>query len=221
VQHRSVFWALTVLVVVVLVGCQQAESTAAPEVAGPAGPGAGPGAGLALSDGLALGTLKLEGTEGAVTPAQASELLPLWKMIQGGSLQGDAESQAVLKQIQAKMTESQLAAIRAMGLTWQDLGAWMQQQGIEMPTRPSGQGGGAGAFGNLSDEERAKLRQEFQDMSPEQRATRMAEMGIQRPQGAPEGQESSPGAWPDRGGLRQSSVLLEPLIALLTARAAQ
>jgi hypothetical protein len=117
VQHRSVFWALTVLVVVVLVGCQQAEPTAASEIAGPAGPGASPGAGLALPDGLALGTLKLEGTEGAVTPAQASELLPLWKMIQGGSLQGDAESQAVLKQIQAKMTESQLAAIRAMGLT--------------------------------------------------------------------------------------------------------
>jgi hypothetical protein len=30
----------------------------------------------------------LEGTENAVTPAQASDLLPLWKGIQGGALQG-------------------------------------------------------------------------------------------------------------------------------------
>jgi hypothetical protein len=132
-------------------------------------------------NGLALGMLKLEGTENAVTPAQAAVLLPLWQMVQSGSLQGDAETQAVLKQIEGQMSEAQLAAIEAMGLTWQDMQTWMQEQGIEMPTPPAGQGG-PGALQNLSEDERARMREEFQNMSPEQRATRMAEMGVQRPQ---------------------------------------
>jgi hypothetical protein len=175
-------------------------------------------------NGLALGTLKLEETEEALTPAQAAELLPLWQIIQGGSLQGAAETEAVLKQIEGKMTEAQLAEIEGMALTFQDMGAWMEAQGIEMPGRPEGQQGGGGAFQNMSEEERNRLRQEFQNMTPEQRATRMAELGFQRPEGGAPG--AGPGGGPAGGGASRGrgpgvNVLLDPLLELLTDRAAQ
>jgi hypothetical protein len=116
-----------------------------------------------------------------------------------------------------------LAAIEAMSLTWQDMQAWMQEQGIEMPERsePGGQGG-PGTFQNMTEEERTRMREEFQSMTPEQRATRMAEMGFERPEGAPEGGPGgAPGGRPGRGGFGGANVLLDPLIALLTERAAE
>jgi hypothetical protein len=207
------------IVVMAVAGCKKAEPTAVAD-AGPAGPAAGgPSGNLAGVNRLALGTLRLEGTEDAVTPAQAAELLPLWQMVGGGSLQGDAETRAVLKQIEGQMTESQLAAIDAMSLTWQDMQAWMQEQGVEMPQRPDPGGqGGPGAFQNMSEDERARMREGFQapgGVTPEQRATRMAEMGIQRPEGGP------PGGGFNRGGARGANLLLTPLIELLTERAAE
>jgi hypothetical protein len=78
---------------------------------------------------LALGTLELDGTENAVTPEQARTLLSLWQALQAGSLQSDAETNAVLAQIERAMTPAQLAAIAAMQLTVQDLGTWMQEDG--------------------------------------------------------------------------------------------
>jgi hypothetical protein len=214
---RRLFWVWVAVIVLALVGCQKAEPTPVtstqPEESVARGPGGMPG-----TTALALGTLKLEGTGDAVTPQQAAALLPLWQAIAGGSLKGNAEVQAVVKQIEGQMTDSQLAAIEDMELTWQDIQAWMQEQGIEMPARPGGGQGGPGAFRNLSEEERARLREEFQNMSPEQRATRMAEMGIQRPQGGAQG-----GAQGGRQGRRATGgagPLIAPLIELLTERAA-
>jgi len=216
---KHILWVLTVVIVIALAGCKKAEPAQAADAdVGPAGPFIGPTGGLAGVNRLALSTFRLEATKDAVTPAQAAELLPLWQMIGGGSLQGDAETQAVLKQIESKMSESQLAAIEAMELTWEDIQTWMQEQGIEMPALPSEQGG-HGAFQNLSEDEGARMREEFQNMSPEQRATRMAEMGIQGPRG--EGQGGAPGAMPNRGGAWRFNFLLDPLIELLTDRAAQ
>ena len=64
------------------------------------------------------------------------------------SLQGQAETDAVLKQIEGTLTEAQQAAIAEMSLTFRDIGTWMQEQGIEMPTPPAGQGApGQGAPG--------------------------------------------------------------------------
>jgi hypothetical protein len=167
---------------------------------------------------LALGTLELEDGDDAVTAAQAAELLPLWQIIQGGALKSGAETEAVLKQIEGKMTEPQLAAIEAMGLTFEGMLAWMQEQGIEMPARREGQQGGPGAFQDLSEEERAQMREQLQTpggVTPEERATRMAEMGVPRPEGA----EGRPGGVP--GGGAQGNLVLEPLIEILTERAGQ
>jgi len=125
---------------------------------------------------LALGTLRLEGTKDAVTPAQAKALLPLWQAVQAGVLQNDAETSAVLKQIEGTMTAEQLAAIAAMQLTTEDIVAYAQESGLQGPgaapgtmgpppgagamaTPPAGGAqGGPGGFGNLSEEERAAMR---------------------------------------------------------------
>ena len=220
-KARNILWvSIVVVFALALAGCKRAAPTAAAADVerGPAGSPRG----LGGVNGLALGTLKLEDTADALTAAQAGELLPLWQMIEGGSLQGDAETEAVLKQIEGRMTEAQLAAIEGMELTWQDIGDWMQEQGIEMPARPEGQQGGGGAFqtpGGVSEDERAKLREEFQNMTQEQRATRMAEMGVERPRG----QGGGPGAQGGRpgGGMGGGNVLLESLITMLSDRAAQ
>lgn len=223
-KAESLIWILAVALVTILVGCQAqaTEQVADVNVSEPSTMAEQRPGGLDATSGLVLGTLRLEGTPDAVTPEQAASLLPLWTVIQGGSLQGAAETEAVLKQVQANMSEAQLAAIEAMGLTMEDMEAWMQEQGIEMPApRGDGQGGGPGspgALGDLSEEERAKMREQFQNMSAEERATRMAEMGVERPEGD-QGGPPNPGMMPGGGG--QSNMLLAPLIDLLTARAAQ
>ena len=208
-----------VLVIAALVGCQQAEPTPAASadtdtsavVSSTGGQGD-----LDDVNRLALGTVNLEGTADAVTAAQAAELLPLWQVIQSGMLKSAAETEAVTKQIEGKMTASQLAAIEVMSLTSEDTQAWMQEQGIEMPARPEGQGG-SGAPEDLSEDERAAMRKELQTpggVTDEERATRIAEMGIERPEGG--GGARPSGA---DGGTRQSNPILGPLVELLTARA--
>jgi hypothetical protein len=227
VKARYVLLVVVLVAAVALVACSKADPTPGPVVELPEGKVAGPQGSLPGATGLALGTLKLEGTEHAVTPEQAAKMLPLWKVIQGGSLQGAAETEAVLKQIEAVMDEGQLAAVEGMELTMQDIGIWMESPsakalGIEMPTRAFGQAGG-GVFQNMTEEQRNQLRQELQNMTAEQRATRMAEMGIQRPEGGGQagpggGAGGRPGGFGGRAG---GNVLLDPLIELLSERAAE
>jgi hypothetical protein len=118
---------------------------------------------MPASSQLALGTLRLEGTEDAVTPEQAKTLLLLWQSIQSGALQDEAETNAVYKQIEGTMTPAQMAAIVAMKLTSEDLTIWMQDQGSSLGPPPGAAGapGGAGQGGppqNMSEEERAAFR---------------------------------------------------------------
>jgi len=127
---------------------------------------------LEIPEQLALGALKLEDTDDAVTEAQAVELLPLWQMLQGTALKGETERLAMAKQIESVMTESQVAAISAMALTTEDEQAWLQEQGaaggftgggpaVAARNTSSGMpaGGQAGAPGaGMSEEDRASMR---------------------------------------------------------------
>ncbi len=168
---------------------------------------------------LALGTMRLEGTEQAVTPEQATTLLPLWQVIREGSLQGDAETNAIISQIQGAMTPEQLEAIVAMQLTAEDLQSWAQEQGLG-----SGAGRGEGQAGggqNLSEEERAERLAQFGDaeggppagfgeLSEEEREAMRATIEAG---GMPAG--GVPGA-----GSGQLTIVLNPLVDMLTQRAA-
>jgi len=214
-------WIVVVAIAALVAGCSSAAPASTADAdARSAGSGdareRAPG-GLDSASTWALGTLRLEGTGEALTPAQAAGLLPLWQAIESGSLQGSAETDAVIAQIAALMTASQRTAIEAMALTRDDVQGWMQERGIEMPSAPQGQGG-PGALQDLSEDERAKVREGFQNMTQEERATRMAEMGIQLPEGGFQRPESGEGA--RSGGVQGTSgYLFGALIELLSARA--
>ena len=178
---------------------------------------------LDASTQLALGTLKLEGTENAVTEEQATALRPLWQALAGSALQGDAERSAVLRQIEALMATEQIAAIAGMRLTAQDLGTWARERGAGAPGR-AGQGGGqppgdvqgrpgaqgqaVGAFSQMSDDERATRRAEFQNAAPEALATRRAQFA----------QGGAGGVGPIGGQGSAGSAPMTAVIALLSER---
>jgi hypothetical protein len=79
---------------------------------------------------LILGTLKLGGTEQAVTTDQAKELLVMWQVYQELNSSGtaaQAEIDGLLEQIQETMTAEQVTAISAMNLTQKDVFALVQE----------------------------------------------------------------------------------------------
>jgi len=72
---------------------------------------------MPLSMKLSAGTLMLEDTDLAVSPEQAKELLPLWRMVrtlQGSTTASQVEIEAVFDQIEEAMTSAQVAAIEGM-----------------------------------------------------------------------------------------------------------
>lgn len=93
---------------------------------------------------LVLGTLKLEGTENAVSPEQAGELLPLWQVYLS-LLESDSASQeeidALVDQISSTMIPEQSQAIEEMQLSQQDMFEIMQESGMGMGNRPQTESG--------------------------------------------------------------------------------
>jgi hypothetical protein len=116
---------------------------------------------LPLSTKLAIGTLKLEGTELAVASDQAADLLPLWQVLNNLSSNDSAapeELSAITEQIQETMTAEQIQAINEMGLTSEDIFATMQVMGLVdapqvnasgTPQAGAGFGGGQGPEGGF------------------------------------------------------------------------
>ncbi|MBN1439388.1 MAG: hypothetical protein JW929_08270 [Anaerolineales bacterium] len=96
---------------------------------------------LPVESQLILGTLKLEGTENAVTAEQAAELLPLWRMmkeLQSRDTDATEEQGGLINQIQETMTAGQIRAIAAMQLTQDDMVEYMRQAGMGMMPQNSG-----------------------------------------------------------------------------------
>jgi len=114
---------------------------------------------LPLSEKLAIGTLKLEGTANAVTAKQAADLLPLWQVynsLLASDTAAQEEKDALAQQIQEAMTSDQTKAINDLNLTQRDIFASMQELGITTSSQvnangtaqPSGEGfPGGGGFG--------------------------------------------------------------------------
>ena len=117
--------------------------------------GANPQA-MPLSEKLALGTLKLEGTGNAVTTKQASDLLPLWQ-VYSSLIESDTAAQeekdALAEQIQETMSADQIKAIEGLNLTQRDIFTATQELGITTTQisangtpQPGGTFGGGGGF---------------------------------------------------------------------------
>jgi len=128
-MKKTIF--LTLILTLFLAACgSNAESASETGT----GPGFDPGTQeLPLATKLAVGTLKLENTDLAVTPDQAADLLPLWQVLNDLNSSDTAapeEITALTEQIQGTMTSEQLKAIDDMGLTGQDIFATMQELGL-------------------------------------------------------------------------------------------
>jgi hypothetical protein len=152
-MRRWILGTWSVIVVVALAGCSAVGQAA--QATGDAGHS--PGASLSESyadalpeaSQLLVGTLRLDGTELAVTPAQAQELLPLWEAYRSLSTSQTAapqETTALVTQIQQTMTDAQMSEIADMKLTTADLqtvfrGRNPQGQDQSGGTQTPGQGG--------------------------------------------------------------------------------
>lgn len=155
---------------------------------------------LSVRNQLALGTLRLEGTANAVTPAQAAKLLPLWqalKTLAASSTSATEEVTAVQNQISAAMTPAQISAIANLKLTNAMLQAYYVEIGVSEVKTPE-----PGVTPQSSS---------LKDLPPEQREAAKA---TAQAQGTPVG-----------GGSGSSSAkkdaLLDNVIQLLTKRAAE
>jgi len=227
-MKRWQFGLVMTLLITLLAGCGSAGDAPAAEDSGSAETYTSavldrsyPGA-LDVSSQLALGTMELEGTADAVTPEQATDLLPLWQALQG-AVTAQAEVNAVLAQIEATMTRTQLEAIAALQLTQEDLMVWAEESGLPMPAfggGPVGRGQGA------SEEERAAVRATIEAggappgfpsggdwPSEEERAAFQATMEA--------GGGMPGGGRPGGAGRGGATVLIGPLVELLTERAAE
>jgi len=81
---------------------------------------------------LAVGTLKLDGTDNAITKEQAAQLLPLWqvyKQLIGSDTAAQTEIDGLSSQIRDSMTADQRKAITDMKLSQSDVFTYMQQGG--------------------------------------------------------------------------------------------
>ena len=110
---------------------------------------------------LSVGTFELEGTDLSVDAAQAAELIPLWQVLRSLTESDSAaqeEIEALVAQIEETMKAEQIEAIAAMQLTREDMGAIMQEYGLQPESRSGetppegvtpgqGRGGGSGVPG--------------------------------------------------------------------------
>lgn len=149
---------------------------------------------LPVEQKLVIGTLKLEGTNQAVTAEQAKMLLPLWKAVKSMSSASNTSSEemnALYAQIQEAMTPEQVQAIKDMSMSMEDTQALMKEYGAEMP----GPGGNADPMGNLSEDERATRIAEF-------RARGGGRQGGDMPGGGPPSGGFQPGGALPEGGFQ-------------------
>ena len=152
-----------------------------------------------LRNQLAYGTLKLEGTDLAVTAVQAQSLLPLWQAIvalSGTETTASEELTAVQNQITEGLTPAQLQAIAAMQISNADLSAFYAELGVTLPTPAPGVTKVPGSGKDISQEDRE--------------ATRTAATALGTPVG-------------EGGGAGQTArtLLFDQVVELLTERAAQ
>jgi len=182
---------------------------------------------LPATDQLLIGTLMLENSDLAVSPEQAASLLPLWQLMKtllDSDTTVQAEIDAVLKRINAEMTADQLAWVAGQDFSGQSMSQVMQQLGIS-PSNSSdstgesfsgnyGQGGGRLDFvpgegrgpggGDFAGDPGGGVFPGGEGLTPEMQATRQAMS------------EANGGNFQRRA----NTMLIEPLITWLEARAA-
>ena len=148
-KKRTTIFLTFILLTLTACGSAPRATSADPGFASQGGTATGE---LSASMQIAIGTLKLDGMDNAVTSEQAAELLPLWETMQvleNSDTAAKEEIEALSTQIQETMTKEQMQAITAMNLTRQDMFSIMQAQGAGTGTgRQSNKAQNGNSFGN-------------------------------------------------------------------------
>jgi hypothetical protein len=171
---------------------------------------------------LIFGMFQLESTDYAITPEQAAELAPLWKVYQSlleSSTAAEAEREALLNQITGVLTPEQQEKLDSGEIDPADTQALMAELGIEVQNPGMGrntEGENGEALTDAEREEMKALRETMggsgggpgggmgQDMDPEQLATLQAERAAD--------------GGGIRGGGQMDDLLLPALIELLESK---
>jgi len=122
-MKKSIYASIVIATLLALAACNSSTGTSGTTASATS---------LSTEGQLLVGTLKLEGTDLAVTADQAKQLLPLWETLQSLASSNTAASEeinAVIDQIKGTMSTKQLAGITAMKLTESDLAAEMAAAG--------------------------------------------------------------------------------------------
>jgi hypothetical protein len=148
---KVIFGLSASLLILALAGCSTIQSVFAGRSSGNNSQSNQPAASEETR--YALGVLKMEGTNLAVTAAQAKTLLPLYKAmlsLDSSSTTAPAEMQALDDQIKEAFTAAQVTEIEKMDLSGQNMRTIMDQAGIQFggpnrqSTQTAGQGGSSG-----------------------------------------------------------------------------
>ena len=148
---------------------------------------------LTVKNQLILGTIRLEGTDQAISAEQAAELIPYWQVYRSLTESGTAateETDAVQNQIIELMHPEQIAAIAALQLTNVDLQDFYVEIGVKEERDPS-----------LTPEADA-TGVPMRDLSPEAKATAQAERGVV----------------PQNAGSGRGVTMLDEILALLESK---
>jgi len=189
---------------------------------------------MSLEQKLAIGTLKLEGTDLAVTAKEAIDLLPLWKAVKSLSASdtaAPAEIQALYKQIEGVMTSEQTQAIQKMTWTQDDMQALITQYGVQF-----GNGQGQSSKTMTADQQATRTALQMSSRSQNSGGGAGGGPGGGPPAGGGGGFPGGPGGFGDQGpsttgtpqpgqanrsgGMGMNSMFVDPLIKLLQTRAA-
>ncbi len=128
-MNKTTFLLVLILSLILTACGGNAANSAGPASGTQSGSNTG---GLSAPVQVAIGIIKLDETEDAVTAKQAGELLPLWETLRDlytSDTAANQEIEALVAQIQETMTEKQTQAITTMNLTRQDMFSIMQSQG--------------------------------------------------------------------------------------------
>jgi hypothetical protein len=135
-RTKKILLSIPILILVLaLTACSGASNQTGSTSTTTGTAGAQTGASLSQVNMLLVGTLKLEGTDQAVTTDEAVKILPLWqayRSLSNSQTASEVEVEALLNQIQSTMTTEQVDEIKAMNLTSTDMMSLMQSMGGDM-----------------------------------------------------------------------------------------
>jgi len=149
-MNKRIFWISLVIFTLTLTACSSTTKTTRISSRNKA-----PAIALSTQTKLVLGTINLEGTEAMVTAEQATQLLPMFYVLQelnSSKSAAQEEVDGLVNQIQATLTKDQLQAIDGMSLSMRDVLAITQVNSkSSSKTSSTTTSSGAGAGGPPAD----------------------------------------------------------------------